>query len=1044
MASAPFVLHFGRYRDLTFPLAALVREECDARLRRDGPAELLRNPVEIIVASRASAQALAAELLRGSPGALAGVEMRSLESFAGRLLNRSGSFPRVPSNEEQRLAMAAALADARPPLSAAPGIVPLLLRSWRDLRDGDRTISDFEKGARKGDRERAGAIAHAFKRFDAALGRIGGTDAADVLRLAAAALEEGAAPSISPQIVFGFYDATPVQERLLFALHRAGALHSLWIPAPLENGQRPADYRFADRFVETVERLGRSQAEAPLVVDHSGTDHAAHDVSRFATDADEGRAVFARIGALLDAGVPPSRIGVVARTVDARLLAIAEREAREHGVPLAAAAGRPLLSHPFARTLRDLLRLRREGFPRDLVIELAGAPFRDGFLPLGASAADLDFAARRAEIAAGGSAAILALLPHLDPGHYTTPRVEIYANTVAALERLVAGVEDSKRPAAWADWIETTLARFRLATEEDLDALAALSSLAATLRRADRIGGIIAGDAIAALIADAPDLLPSRSAGPAVWFGDVMSFRGRSFDHVFAIAMRQDLFPQRRSEDLLFTNADRRHAHVRLIDDGRLEERLLFRLIRDGATGGVHFSWAAGDGMRASWRPSVLLKQLELEREPDPALRSEILSRFETWVDQRAPQLAERAGAGEHEASAMRDAVALAEPALRQLRLFARAGTNGPHDGFLAADPLLASAIDAKLGALSPGRLETFGHCPHRFLLQTILGIDTIDEPEIELELTMRKKGTLDHTLLERFYRDLPEREIEAAAGIVELPWHLQQRLSRLVTEEFDAYDARYPAPSPLLRRIERRMVQRSLEEFLVADLNDLAETGFRPWRFETTFGRTDRYGEPEFPAARIPIGDRELILRGRIDRIDRSSDGTRIRVVDYKLGGNRFDKLETSVEKGHLLQLALYALAAVGILGFAPSSVSAAIKPIRGTERATRSFDLGERHAPIMRALETFLGAMLAGRFPAVVSGTRDDHCRYCAVERWCRTRHSPEETWAVKQCDSALELLTELDVDHGSLIVDRSSLIVGEDSSINDQRSTINEGKP
>jgi CRISPR/Cas system-associated exonuclease Cas4 (RecB family) len=360
----------------------------------------------------------------------------------------------------------------------------------------------------------------------------------------------------------------------------------------------------------------------------------------------------------------------------------------------------------------------------------------------------------------------------------------------------------------------------------------------------------------------------------------------------------------------------------------------------------------------------------------------------------------------------MLSAPRLAATPWRQLRLFARAGSNGPFDGFLLPDPPLTAAVEARLGRLSPGRLEIFGHCPHRFLLQTILGIETLDEPEIELELTSRKKGTLDHTVLERFYRDLPEGEIERGAGVVQLPPHLQQRLARLVTEEFDAYDAQYPAPSRLLRRIERRIVLRSLEEFLVADLNDLAETGFRPWRFEMTFGTIERGGEPEFPAAHIALAGRELVLRGRIDRVDRTPDGSRIRVVDYKLGGNRFDKLESRVEKGHLLQLALYALAAVELLGVAPGAVAAAIKPIRGAERAAArfSFELGERHEAILRALETFVESMLAGRYPAVVSGTRDDHCRYCAVERWCRTRHSPEESWAVTRYESALELLTAL----------------------------------
>ncbi len=1009
--ASPLVLHFGRFRDLIPPLAALVRAERETRLRDGGPAALLRDPVEVIVASRAAAQALAAEILREAPGALAGVTLRSLESFAASVINRAGRFPRVAGNDEQRLAMAAAIADAKPPLSSSPGLVPLLLRSWRDLRDGDRTVADFEKiGRATGDRERVAAIGHAWRRFESGLNRIGATDAADVLRGAVSLLEDGSAAP-APQIVAGFYDATPVQERLLFALHRAGALHSLWIPVPRAGGARKREFRYADRFVDALERLGRSGASEPEITDHTGSDVPARDISRFPTDVDEVAAVFARIGGLLDGGVAPARIGVVARALDERTIALAERKARAHGVPIALRAGRPLLSHPLARAIRDLLRVRSEGFPRDLVIELASAPFRRGELPEGATPSDLDDAARRAEIAAGSSAQVRALLPRLDPNKRFTPRVAVYADTVAALEALTAGAGDARRPGAWADWIDATLARLRVDTEEDLEALAAISGVATALRRADRLPGAVSADLVVALLAEAPDLAPPRGDEPSVWLGDVMSFRGRSFDHVFAIGMRQDLFPQRRSEDLLFTNRERRMLGLREIDDGRLEERLLFNLITDGATGAVHFSWSSGDGMRKSWRPSPFLKELALEREADPALRSEILSRFDAWVEARAPRLAARADAASTAAAALRSADRLPAMPRRQLRLFARAGSNGPFDGFLVPDDLVTRAVAGRLGRLSPGRLEDFGHCPHRFLLKTILGIEPLEEPEIELELTVRKKGTLDHTILERFYRELPAGEIERAAGIVRLPPQLKQRLERLVTEEFDGYDDRYPPPSRLLRGIERRIVLRSLEEFLVADLNDLAESGYRPWRFEMTFGETDYGDAPEFPAARVPVAGTELVLRGRIDRVDRTADHSRIRIVDYKLGGNRFEKLESRVEQGHLLQLALYALAAVELLGVAPEAVDAAIKPIRGADRGDRySFSLGERHAAIVGAVETFVRAMLAGRFPAVVSSTRHDHCRYCAVEPWCRTRHSAEESWAVRQYESALALLTKL----------------------------------
>src|SRR5205814_1171054 len=69
-------------------------------------------------------------------------------------------------------------------------------------------------------------------------------------------------------------------------------------------------------------------------------------------------------------------------------------------------------------------------------------------------------------------------------------------------------------------------------------------------------------------------LLPSdfRSL-PSVWAGDVMRFRGRCFDHLFALRMQDELFPQRRTQDPLLPDAERHQLGVREIGDGRDEER---------------------------------------------------------------------------------------------------------------------------------------------------------------------------------------------------------------------------------------------------------------------------------------------------------------------------------------------------------------------------------------------------------------------------------------------------------------------------------------
>jgi ATP-dependent helicase/nuclease subunit B len=67
---------------------------------------------------------------------------------------------------------------------------------------------------------------------------------------------------------------------------------------------------------------------------------------------------------------------------------------------------------------------------------------------------------------------------------------------------------------------------------------------------------------------------------------------------------------------------------------------------------------------------------------------------------------------------------------------------------------------------------------------------------------------------------------------------------------------------------------------------------------------------EWEFPSKvseglRLRAGSRDLILRGKIDRVDLHADGKHYRIVDYKSGNTEFDL--TAVYYGMNLQLPIY-----------------------------------------------------------------------------------------------------------------------------------------
>jgi len=124
----------------------------------------------------------------------------------------------------------------------------------------------------------------------------------------------------------------------------------------------------------------------------------------------------------------------------------------------------------------------------------------------------------------------------------------------------------------------------------------------------------------------------SESKAPRIWAGDVMRFRGRSFTHLFVVRMQDDVFPQRRTEDPLLPDPDRRLLHLREIGDGREEEQLLFSLLGD-ASPNVYFSFATGDGFGKVLRPSRYLRNAHVTQviTPHPPSAPSPLTRGEGY-----------------------------------------------------------------------------------------------------------------------------------------------------------------------------------------------------------------------------------------------------------------------------------------------------------------------------------------------------------------------------------------------------------------------------
>jgi hypothetical protein len=948
MSPAPPLL-FASYRDLA---------EAIAQRLAGGRGHDLLAPwtEEVIVASTGVAEAIAGELLRLMPAGAAALRLDPLEALARRILNDTGEYPRIASDAERRLAMRAAARSIDDAIMESRGIGSMLERSYRDLRDSGLTLDRFP--AR---RERSKLLLRAWREYERSIAQLGAIDAAELFDRAARRIEHGT--ELRPQLLAGFYDMTGAQLRFVDALNSAGLIAGIWIPT---------DHAFAQRFVSHF--INSPSATSSIAPTETGVEIAERD-----TRQNELRSVCENVRTLLDAGTPPRAIGIVARSLDAHDIQLLGRHAGHLGFATSQTVGTPLVAHRFGRGVVTLLRLRERGFHRSEVLELV----RDGLITRNRLDLDaIDVQTRRFHISAGTSAELRILR--------NRPRqVDEY---IALVEELESATDVEGRP--WSEVLLRFAGLFRIETEGDAAAFEALVGLSDVLHRCERIRMRLDAGAVIDAIEQC-ELGGAESSGPVIWTGDVMKLRGRTFEHLFVVRMQDDLFPQRRVEDPLISDTERRGPGIREIGNGREEEQLLFQLMLGAGQRSVRFSFSGTDGFGKPLRPSQLLKNFAIER--DPEHRREILHDFSRYI------------AGRWTAVDVPPQIDRPAPARRALQLLARAGSNGIFDGYVGPRP----RFDSALQSISPTQLEDFGECPQKFLLKHLLGVRDLEDPEREVQINPRDKGSLDHRILERFYRQLRVEELhEARETLPRLPAVLTRRLEAAIDTEFDAMQDESPAYNATVRDIERRAAKRNLRDFVALDFTDLLEKGLLPKHFEYRFGPKYEHADH---AESFVLATAGLPLRvdGSIDRID--TDGREYRIVDYKSGkALRHQQLGKKIDRGVRLQLALYAMAVAEFFGAAAPSVSGTIKPLISGSPGRFDFNLGEKQASLTETLDTFVAAISRGTFPAFPNeGDRPDDfnsCKYCPVNHSCRTRHDLDERVLIREARDPRTLLLQL----------------------------------
>lgn len=868
--------------------------------------------------------------------------------------------------------------------------------------------------------------------------------------------------------VAGFYDEHDLAEAAARSvLERPSATSDLgvlilFLPGELTPGQR----HFIDalaRAAEVVAILGLTDdpnVDGPSLDAWSAARAAGVTAPRATrivqvTDPEEEvREAARQIGALLLEGTALHRVAVLYRHADP-YARIAAEQFDAAGIPWNGPAPRTLGQTLAGRTLLGFLRLHERRFEREAVTDwLNAAPILDaaGGRPvpshrweeitrvagvvraaeqwrdrLGRYRRSLE--AERDELERGGD--------EDEDRAWRTRRVE---RELAETERLLAFVEEllgraSAAPtadapwSAFAAWARDALDRYLGGEartggwpEAEVDAYRAIVEQLESLAAMDELG-----QADAARVREAVERLLERPAGRrgqfgrGVFVGRLSDAAGLDFDAVFVLGNTEGAMPPTQREDPLLPEELRRRAGL----EGRAarvrrERRDYLAALAAAPERVLLFPRAELRGQRARL-PSHWLLESASALAGERVFASQLESlRGRPWFQEVASFEAALAGGGEpagpqeydlrslrrHRAAGLDVAahyLAAAEPALangwatqRARRSAGWTRWDGRLPGAGARSPLAAGR------ALSPTALQSWAECPFRFFLGHLLRVAEPEEPEETLVISALEKGSLIHSALDRFFQAVAARTSPGQA------WSVDERalLRRIAEEECDAAEQSGVAGRPLLWELERARILRDLERFLDEDEALRSRLGVVQVASELAFGLD---GESPIEVA-LPDG-RLVRLRGRIDRLDRSPDGHALVVTDYKTGrvlNGHKALVEDPVQRGRLLQLPIYALAA--------RARDAAETPPRieshywfVTERGgfeRHGYELDEtRERRFLDVLGQITEGIEGGVFPAnpgQPGGLGPEHCVFCPYQRVCPVDRV--RGWERKRNDPAL----------------------------------------
>ena len=395
-----------------------------------------------------------------------------------------------------------------------------------------------------------------------------------------------------------------------------------------------------------------------------------------------------------------------------------------------------------------------------------------------------------------------------------------------------------------------------------------------------------------------------------VILGDFARTRTPAVQVLFVLGCNEGLLPRARTDDELISDGElellREHG-LELWDDTMALselERLELYTACNKAQQRICFSYAfSADGEEQAPAPLLgrigrLFPQVKaLDSRGEAAYPPDREGSFRRLIRELA--LYEREGIVSDQLPAQRAYFAADEtygPRLRRAEAAMTGGISPAPFGRALAERMYGAAPN-----MSPSRLEQFNRCPFAHYVK--YGLRAKERPESREEAA--DAGNFFHDALDAFLKLVKERGLNwAALTDGDADALVEEVLPPIIATHNDGiFDRDVRLREGLFLRIE------SVKKCARSIVKQMQAGSYLPYETELGFGP-----DGPFPPLLLKADDgRTVKLYGRIDRVDKSSDGF-YRVIDYKTGDKRFEP--GKIAAGLSLQLPLYLAAVKGLEG--------------------------------------------------------------------------------------------------------------------------------